>query len=94
VNKQSIYAYNDYKRYLLAVLGGTGKRNGQRAELARAIRCQAAYLSQILNGSVHLNLEQALRVNQYLVHDPDECDGFLILFNPATPSFMKNLWWS
>lgn len=74
-----IYDYRDYRAFLVDALGGKNKRTGQRGALARHLGCQTAYLSQVLNGTANLNLEQAYRVNQFLSHDSQAADFFLLL---------------
>jgi uncharacterized protein (TIGR02147 family) len=77
--KTSIYDYQDYRRFLVDALGGKNKRTGQRGALARHLGCQTAYLSQVLSGVANLSLEQAYKVNQFLGHDPQASDYFLLL---------------
>jgi uncharacterized protein (TIGR02147 family) len=78
--KKSIYDYQDYKRYLLAWIESRPKGGrGQRSQLAEAVGCQVAYISQILNGHLHLSVEQGVRVNKFLVHTKDEGNFFLLL---------------
>jgi uncharacterized protein (TIGR02147 family) len=74
-----LYDHKDYRDYLIAALGGKGKRTGQRGALARHLGCQSAYLSQVLKGVSNLSLEQAYRVSQFLGHDPQAADYFLLL---------------
>lgn len=74
-----IYDYQDYRQFLVDALGGKNKRTGQRGALARHLGCQTAYLSQVLSGSANLSLEQAYRVNQFLAHDSQASEFFLLL---------------
>lgn len=59
------------------------KGRGARSALARTIRCQPAYVSQILNGNAHVNLEQADAINQFLGHGKLEARFFLLLVQAA-----------
>lgn len=53
----SIFDYSDYKAFILSV--DQSRPRGFRKSLAAAIPCQTAYVSQVLNGGAHFNLEQA-----------------------------------
>lgn len=75
----TVYDYRDYRRFLTESLGGKGRRTGQRGALARALGCQTAFLSQVLNGVANLTLEQAFKVNSHLGHDPQAAEFFLLL---------------
>lgn len=54
-----------------------GKRRGIKSQFARAIGCDGAYVTRILEGSALLSLEQGMRANAFLVHTPDEAEFFL-----------------
>ncbi len=78
--KSSVFDFNDYKSYLVQVLETRGDyEKGQRSKMAKAIECNPSYLSQILNGSLDLSLEQAHRTNAFLGHTPGETKYFLNL---------------
>ncbi|MCB9025989.1 MAG: TIGR02147 family protein [Bdellovibrionaceae bacterium] len=76
---KSVFEYKNYRDYLIDQLGGLRRRTGQRSLLARAINCQTAYLSQILNGNADLSIEQAVDVNKHLAHSQSESRFFLLL---------------
>jgi len=76
---KSIFDYRHYKPYIRLRLGGERKKTGMRAEAARAMSCQTAYLSQILNGTANLSLEQAHALGGFLNHDHDEQEYFWLL---------------
>lgn len=64
--------------YLKFRLSSFGKeRRGVKTRFARAIQCDAAYVSRILEGSAILSLEQAMRANDFLGHTPQEAEYFL-----------------
>jgi uncharacterized protein (TIGR02147 family) len=75
--KQSIFDYSDYKTYLEARIRLEGR--GAKSRLAAALRCHVAYISQILNDSAHLSLEQAHAANAYFAHGAEEADFHLLL---------------
>jgi uncharacterized protein (TIGR02147 family) len=77
---KSIFEFQNYKTYLTSLLKAQPKKGrGQRSRLAEAIGCQLTYISQILNGHVHLNLEQGMKVNRFFGHSQDEAHFFLLL---------------
>ena len=76
---KNVFEFNRYKPYLNGVLGQKGQKTGRRSEAARHIGCQTAYLSQVLNGNAHLSLEQAYSLNEFLGHDEEQAEFFLLL---------------
>lgn len=73
MEQNSVFEFNSYKKYLDSTLEFRSRQHGRtRATLARAINCEAAYISQVLKGERHLNLEQAEAVNRFLQHNDDE----------------------
>ena len=76
---KSIFEFRSYKAYLKDSFGGLKRKTGHRAAAARHMGCQTAYLSQVLNGSANLSLEQAYALNGFLAHDADESDCLLLL---------------
>jgi plasmid maintenance system antidote protein VapI len=82
--QKSVFEFQDYKRYITALIESQPKRGrGLRSQLAQAIGCQVAYISQILNGHLHLSVEQAVRVNKFFAHSKDEGNFFLLLVQHA-----------
>ncbi len=82
--KTTLLGYENYKTYLLDRLNakeGLGK--GARSRLCEAMRCQGAYLSQVLKGSAHLSPEQADAANRFLGHTEEESEYFLLLLQYA-----------
>jgi uncharacterized protein (TIGR02147 family) len=79
MTNKSVFEYSSYKRYLAVCLGGEGRRTGRRTDLARHIGCQTTYISQVLHGEANLNMEQAFRASEFLGHNPDERQMFLLL---------------
>lgn len=95
MSASKVFEYVDYKAYLKNRLdGGGGPRSGKRTAFARALGCQAAYLSRVLNGDAQLSLEQADRASQFFGHAAEEERFFfyLVLWNRAgTLSLRKKL---
>ena len=75
-----IFKIQDYKAFIKDLIRGQAKNGyGIRSKLAKHIGCQTSYLSQILNGSLDLTIEQAELVSQFFQHSEDEKDFFLLL---------------
>lgn len=82
--KNSIFEYQEYKAYLRELIASRPKKGrGIRSQLAEAIGCQIAYISQILNGSIDMNLEQAGKANRFFGHSKEESHFFLLLVQLA-----------
>lgn len=73
---KSVIQFKDYKSYLREVEAGI---KGFRSRLAEAAECQNAFVSQVLNGDVNFNLEQALRIAGFLGLRGDHEQAFLWL---------------
>jgi len=76
----SIFDFTDYRIYL-EKLSKTPHRGGYgfRTKIARAIRCQNAYVSRIFQGTSNLSLEQADDLSDFLGHSEEEREYFLLL---------------
>lgn len=81
---KSIFDYQDYKTYLVDLIAGQPKGGrGLRSRLAQEIGVQVAYVSQVLNGHLHLSLEQANKTNHFFGHTKDESHFFMLLVQHA-----------
>lgn len=75
----SVYDYKDYKKYLLDFFSKTDGSSLTRSNLAKALNVQPSFISQVLNGVIHLSPEHAVIVNEYLDHNEEEGEFFLLL---------------
>jgi len=73
---KNIFEYLDYKAYLVAI-DQRGQHKGFRSRIAEATNCQNAFVSQVLNGEVNFNLEQAMKIGAFLQLNEDEHQYFL-----------------
>lgn len=80
---KDVYDFPTYKAYLLARVGEKASRKGLKSSLAKAIGCQAGYLSQVLNADAHLSLEQGALLNIFFAHSPSEAHFFLLLLQKS-----------
>src|SRR5262249_54291611 len=76
---ESPYSFQGYKPYLNHVLSPTGSSRGLRSKLAEHLDCQTAFISQVLNGPSHFSLEYALKISEFLSHNEDEAQFFMLL---------------
>lgn len=74
-----IYEYTSYIQYLAEVLAISGASRGMRSRLAAHLRCQTAFISQVLHGQAHFSLEHALGVAEFLSLDAHESHFFMLL---------------
>ncbi len=78
--KLDIFTYSDYKKYLREKINKDALTvKGLRGQLAKYLRCQPSYLSQVLNGKPNFTLEQAVLLNQFFHHDKLESKYFILL---------------
>ena len=76
---KGLYEFKDYRQYLKAALPVSGEGRGGRNRLAETLNCQKGFVSQVLGGTAHFSPEHAIKISNYLNHDPDEEEFFLLL---------------
>lgn len=74
-----IYKYLKYKDYLRIKIKENSEIRGYQSKLAAAAGCQRPYISQVLNGSAELSLEQAMGLAEYWGLNENEGEYFLTL---------------
>lgn len=75
----SVFDSTDYRQYLELKAGGADRRTGIKAQIAKALRCQPTYVSQIFGGKADLSIEQAESLNEHFGHSKEESHYFLLL---------------
>ena len=75
----SVFGFKLYKDFLRFKGGPSHTRKGVRSDMAKALRCQPTYISQILNGNAHLSLEQAEMLTDHFALTPDQKHFFLLM---------------
>ncbi len=75
----SLYQVSDYKDYLRSRIQDRPQERGYTTRLAAAAGCHKSYLSQVLNGHVHLTLDHAAALSDYWKLDGDAAEHFLNL---------------
>lgn len=88
--KKGIWTFKDYKEFIDHALEMNPSLS--KSGLAKATTCQSAYISQVLRGTAHFSLEQAMKAAQYLELTTDEQDYFLTVlqYNRAGTTELKN----
>lgn len=76
---KNVFQFSSYKAYLHSRTGSAHSKPGIKSALARALGCQATYISQILHDKAHLSLEQAELANEFFSHSKEESSFFLLL---------------
>lgn len=92
INK-SIFEFRDYKSLLREYAGPKSSKRGRKSALARAIGCQATYISQVLHGKAQLSLEQAERLCEFFGFNNEERQFLLTLVQmerAGTPSLRNH----
>jgi uncharacterized protein (TIGR02147 family) len=89
--ERSVFTYNEYKRFLCEI--ADARPRGFRKALAQATHCQTAYISHVLIGPGHFNMEQAEAAARFLEMGREETHYFLILVehNRAGTASLKRL---
>lgn len=86
----SIFLYDDYKKYLLeAEISRRSFERGFRSKLAKVIESQNAYVSHVLNGDSHFSLEQAIAIADFFEMKKQERKYFLVLVELARAGTRK-----
>lgn len=93
--KSSVFRFRDYREFIQSVtVPRAGKGGRTQASLAKAMGCQAAYLSQALKGKADLTEDHALGLCRLLGFDAMETEYFLCLLRgsrAATPALREYL---
>lgn len=75
---KNVFEFAHYRPYLAARLEAKGAR-GHKTQIATAMSVQPTYISQVLQESAHLSLEQAEAANNFLNHTAQESHFFMLL---------------
>lgn len=76
-----IYRFRSYKAFLKGKVGPSSQRRGVKRAMAKALRCQPTYVSQVLNGRPHFSLEQGEILAEFFEMPKDEKQFFLLLIS-------------
>ncbi len=82
--KTSIFDFLDYKKYIIQRIEAAPNRGrGLKRKMAEKLGIQTSYVSQVLGGGVHFNLEQGMKVNEFFGHSQEESRFLCLLINFA-----------
>jgi uncharacterized protein (TIGR02147 family) len=77
---KTIFDYNNYKLYINEkIKQSPSKGRGIKLNMAEYLKCQTAFISQVLNGDPNFSLEQAVKLNKYFEHTKEEARFFILL---------------
>lgn len=80
MNIVSVFEFDDYKSFIKAwIAARPGRGRGEKSKIAAAVRCHSAYISQVLERSAHLSLEQGSDLSEYMGIGVQETRFFLLL---------------
>jgi len=86
--------YSNYRAYLNDLIYGPSSRRGLQTELAKAMGCQAAYLSQVLKEKAELTEDHALKLVTHLRLSDFDSEYFMLMLRMAragTPELVRYL---
>lgn len=75
----NIYSFRDYKQFLRESIKNYEPQHGVVSRLAEAAGCQRSYLSQVINGHVHLTADHVFALSKFLRLNEGEREFFLLL---------------
>lgn len=78
MKKRTVFQFNHYKDLLGALLTGSENR-GKLSQAATALGCQRSYLSRVLSEEMHLTMDHAFNLAEFLNFDGEEREYFLAL---------------
>ncbi|MBO9666461.1 MAG: TIGR02147 family protein [Bdellovibrio sp.] len=83
---KALTEFTDYRNFLNYFVSQPNAQRGLRAEMAKAMQCQAAYLSQVLNGNAELTEDHAFRLVNHLQFSAVEKEYFMLLVRVSRAS--------
>ncbi len=75
----TLFDHSSYKAFIAFQIHAHSEVKGYRSKLAAGAKCQRTYLSQVLNGPIHLTPEHAASLAEFWNLGPDEAEYFVQL---------------
>jgi len=89
-----LFNYTDYKKYLNDQIDQNEHVRGYKSLLADAAGCQRSFMSQVLNGPVHITPDHAVGLAGFFKFGPDATEFYIELVHygrAATPALRGHL---
>ncbi|MGZ3744394.1 MAG: TIGR02147 family protein [Pseudobdellovibrionaceae bacterium] len=74
-----VFTFNEYRSFIRAWIEAQEKTRGVHVQMCKAMECQSAHLSRVLQERVHLTMDQVFLLSQFLGLSPSESTYFLKL---------------
>ena len=78
-----LFSFQNYKDFIRAQINREGQERGYQARLALQAGCQRSFLSQVLNGDLHLQREHGAELARFWELDEGESEYFIGLIDLA-----------
>jgi uncharacterized protein (TIGR02147 family) len=81
-----LFTFQDYRAYLRSLVYAPETKRGYQVAMAKAIGCQAAYLSQVIKGKSEFTEDHALKLAQFLRLSPPGIEYLVLLVRQSRAS--------
>lgn len=79
MNDTQIFSFNNYRLFIRAWIEAQDKTRGLHVQMCKAMECQSAHLSRVLQEKIHLTMDQIFLLSQFLGLSQSESAYFLKL---------------
>jgi uncharacterized protein (TIGR02147 family) len=83
IEMKEVFEFKNYKDFIRSKVGPRTSRLGVKGAIAKALRCQPTYVSQVLNGHAHFSLEQGEIISEFFGLTHEQKHYFLLLIQRA-----------
>lgn len=93
----NVFEFQNYGEFLKALVKNREARGLTQSELAKAMGCQAAYLSQVLKDKAELTEDHGIRLCHFLEFSGTEIEYFLVILrlaraaSPSLRTYLENI---
>jgi uncharacterized protein (TIGR02147 family) len=74
-----IFSFNSYRNFIRSWIEAQDKSRGLHVQMCKAMECQSAHLSRVLQEKIHLTMDQVFLLSQFLGLSQSESAYFLKL---------------
>ncbi|MGZ3768780.1 MAG: TIGR02147 family protein [Bdellovibrio sp.] len=75
----NLFNFNDYRSFIRAWISAQEKSRGIHVQMCKAMECQSAHLSRVLQEKIHLTMDQVFLLSQFFNLSRSEAAYFLKL---------------